>query len=157
MLKNILRYLLRHLVKDLTMLYLVANVTCWYFFSDFRPINRNCWKYSFSSNSWVLAYQFSTFDQGRRPGVFWNGSIYLLNDGATQGISLSKYGGISFSWKGPPIVTGEVSCMVVWNNTFINFGGTASPQSVQVITSSLKYNAYKIILWRKKEPYVPFK
>ncbi len=97
-------------------------------------MNRKCWKYSFLFNNWALAFQFSTFDMGRRPGVFWNNRIYLLNDGVTKGINIYISGASSFNWQGPPTITGDVSCMVVWNNnTFINFGGSASPRSVQVI------------------------
>ena len=58
-----------------------------------QPFNRNCWKYSFSANNWVINSTMS-FDQGRRPGILWNDKIYLLNDGNPQG-SLKT---VVFSW-----------------------------------------------------------
>ena len=64
----------------------------------------------------------------RKPGQSYNGKFYLLYD---EVLDLKSNTWASFP--GKPIDNGDLSCMVVWKDSLIVFGGAGKQQNVQVL------------------------
>jgi len=83
----------------------------------------------------VKTSSFNNFHY-RKPGQPYNGKFYLLND-YNQNEVLDLNSNTWASFPGKPIDNGDLSCMVVWKDSLLVFGGSRDSQQngVQVIFS----------------------
>jgi hypothetical protein len=71
-----------------------------------------------------------TFNHNRSPGAIYQDKIYLVND-HNQAEIYDLNSGTLTNWTSPPQTTGEVPCMITWQDSFLIFGGYLSQMAVQ--------------------------
>jgi hypothetical protein len=105
------------------------------------PNNRNCWKYSVTSNSWSF-YTSSMYTHDYQTAVTYNNKLYIVDDQVPEMFDPATNAWLS--WPAPPNLSGPGPCMVVWKDTFLLFGGYASRRYVQSYNVTTK--AWKKLL-----------
>ena len=73
-----------------------------------------------------------SFDHPRMPGVAYNGKIYMLNDNNRNEV-LDVASKTWSSWPSRSTNGGVGTCMVIWNQNFLAFGGENQGNVVQVL------------------------
>ena len=113
-----------------------------FYHSILAYLNRECYQLNQATGTWVNASSFNNLHY-RKPGQTYNGKFYLLND-YNQNEVLDLKSNTWGSFPGKPIDNGDLSCMVVWRDSLIVFGGAPGSQQngVQVFNSKGLRNAF---------------
>ena len=98
-----------------------------------------CWQYNVTENTWSVI----TSPKYRHvsPGVVYNDKIYIIDDSNPE-----VYDPRNNSWSTWPIPlqpTGAGSCLIVWKDSIIAFGGIANLRKVQFFNLTL--NAWSVL------------
>ncbi len=93
----------------------------------------DCWQYNMKENTWsvITSPKYSH----NRPGVVYNDKIFIIDD-STPEVYDPRNNSWS-SWPMPLQPTGPGSCLIVWRDSIIAFGGISNSQIVQLFNLTL--------------------
>lgn len=97
--------------------------------------NQNCYKYIRLSNQWQLLAT-SNYVHSRRPGRVYMYNLYILDNSNPETYNL-----INKTWTSglnPPLTVGSGACLVVYQDSFIVFGGDVYSRAIQLYNHTTK-------------------